>query len=349
MIPGVCQKKGITYRRFRVKKPDGKWGDLYVRLPDPTDPRFAVELARLNAEPPARAMVTPGTIAALIAEFRPVLINRPMAQSTRDGWNYYLDLLEREHGHRFVADLRKSHVLKIRDKLNATPGKANALISKLRALLEFAIERDWIIANPADKVARLELGEYEPWPAHVLTAVLAEASPMIRLAIVSGVCSGQRLSDVIRMQHGWIEGGIMELRHKKTHADAAVPMHPLWIEEIRRLPRKAVTLLYDRSGKPFRDTDSIQESIRVLMHRLGYVDDDDQLLYTFHGLGKNACCYLTELGLSDTEISGITGKTPETVRHYAKRARVLMVAKGAADRVIAGQIPGLTSAKPSRR
>jgi len=172
---------------------------------------------------------------------------------------------------------------------------------------------------------------------------------MIRLAIVSGVCSGQRLSDVIRMQHGWIEGGIMELRHKKTHADAAVPMHPLWIEEIRRLPRKAVTLLYDRSGKPFRDTDSIQESIRVLMHRLGYVDDDDQLLYTFHGLGKNACCYLTELGLSDTEISGITGKTPETVRHYAKRARVLMVAKGAADRVIAGQIPGLTSAKPSRR
>jgi hypothetical protein len=77
------------------------------------------------------------------------------------------------------------------------------------------------------------------------------------------------------------------------------------------------------------------------MHVLGYVDDDDPLLYTFHGLGKNACCYLTEPGLSDTEISGITDKTPETVRHYAKRARVLMIAKGAAGRVVTGKIPGL--------
>ena len=49
------------------------------------------------------------------------------------------------------------------------------------------------------------------------------------------------------------------------------------------------------------------------------VDDKDQLLYTFQGLGKNACCYLTELGLSDAEVSAIAGETPETFRHYAKR------------------------------
>lgn len=344
LIPGVCQKKGKTYRRFKVKR-DGRWVDHYVSLPDPTDPRFAEELARVNAQPAPRPEPLAGSFKALIREFRPVLANRTMADSTRASWSYYLQLIEDKTGDRLVAQMRKSHVYKLRDGMGDMPGKANACISKLRALLEFAIERDWITNNPAAGIPRLELGEYEPWPAEVLTAVLAEASPMLRLALVTGLCSGQRLSDVIRMQHGWCQGGIMELRHKKAAAFAAVPMHPIWLAEIRKMPRKAITLLYDRSGKPFLDTDRLQASIRRIMHKLGYVDDEEQLLYTFHGLGKNACCYLTELGLSDTEISGVTGKTPETVRHYAKRARVLMIAKGAAERVTKGRIPGLGGTK----
>ena len=42
--------------------------------------------------------------------------------------------------------------------------------------------------------------------------------------------------------------------------------------------------------------------------------------------------------LSDTEISAITGKTPETVRHYAKQARKLMVAFGAAEKIAAANV-----------
>jgi hypothetical protein len=44
----------------------------------------------------------------------------------------------------------------------------------------------------------------------------------------------------------------MALRHKKTAAYAAVPMHALWLAEIRKMPRKAVTLLYDRAGNRSR-------------------------------------------------------------------------------------------------
>jgi hypothetical protein len=35
---------------------------------------------------------------------------------------------------------------------------------------------------------------------------LAAAAPMLRLAIVTGLCSGQRISDAILMQHGWHDG-----------------------------------------------------------------------------------------------------------------------------------------------
>lgn len=357
MIRGVIEKpkgSGNYYRRFKIersvkeiadltargKKP-GKWKDHYVPLPAPDSPNFATELAKVNAKAPERDRPAKGTIGALIAEFRIVLAKTMMAATTREAWRYYLKLIDQEHGTKPVEMLRKSHVYKIRDGMVDTPGKANNYVAKLRGLLEFGVERDWIAVNPAAGVGNLETGEHEPWPAHVLEHVLGEADDMLYLALVSELCSGQRVSDVVRMHHNWINDGMMDCTSLKTKTLAFIPMHPLWKAAIARIPRKAVTILYDRFGKPFSGPDRLQERLRRLMHRLGYVDDEGQLLYTFHGLSKNACCYLAELGLSDTEGAAIVGKTPETFRYYAKNARTLMIAKGAANRVVTGKISGL--------
>ena len=340
MIRGVVEKKGNFYRRFKIKR-DGRWVDHYVKLPAPTNPEFAAALARIEATPAIRKTPSHGTMAALVVERRILLARETMAASTRRNWHYYLDLIEAEHGHRLVVDLRKAVVFRIRDAMAATPGTADNYVAKLRALLDFALERDWIQHNPAAGVGKLSSGEHDPWPVNVLEEALSAADPMLRLAIISGLCSGQRVSDVIRMQHGWINRGIMAVTSLKTRTEALIPVHPLWRAEIAAMPRKSVTLLYDRFGKPFSGTDRIQERLRRLMHSLGFVDGQGQLLYTFHGLGKNACCYLIELGLTESEVSAIVGKTPETVRHYAKRARTYMLAQGAAKRVTEGRILGL--------
>lgn len=349
VIPGVCQKKGITYRRFRVKLADGRWGDQYIRLPDPSDPRFAEELARVNAPVAARSGARPGSMAALAIEFRKALAKgwtkkvrkrgrRALSKNTLANYLRYVAMIEQEHGHRFVNDIRPMHVFKIRDGMADRPGKANNYLNVLKLMLAFACERDWRGDNPAASVPLLPIGEHEPWPREVLAEALAEASPMLRLAIVSGLCSGQRISDVILIQHGWLKTGIMELSQTKTAVDVAVPVHPWWREEIAKVSRQAITILYDRTGKPFRSEDRIQERIRRLMHDLGHVDEAGQLRYTFHGLRKNACCYLLELGLSDTEVGAILGMTPETVRHYGKQARALMIAQGAAQKVTRGKL-----------
>lgn len=340
LIPGVCQKNGITYRRFKEKR-DGKWKDVYVHLPDPSDPRFAEALARVNRKGPAREKAASGTIRALIIEKRKQLAKVEMADTTRSAWAYYLGLIEQQHGKRLVSDLRRAHCYRIRDGMADTPGKANNYMAKFKALLEFACERDWIPINPAKDIPQLDGGEHEPWPVALLEAALEKASPMLRLAIISGLCSGQRVSDVIRMQHGWHDGHFMELRSKKTDTPAVIPMHPFWLAAIEAMPRSAVTLLYDRSGKPFTGPDRIQERIRRLMTDLGEVDEEGRARFTFHGLGKNAICYLTELGLSEDTISAITGKTPETVRYYAKNARRWMLARQAAPKVLRGRFGGL--------
>lgn len=363
-IENVCQKKGLTYRRFRFYDADGKRRDRYVRLPDPSDPRFAAELERVNREADqaivsAENRWTPqaGSFGALARDFRAALAAgwtrkkrkksaKALAKNTMTNYLRYIAMFEAEdYTFRLksgeqkpvrdmsVAGMRPTHVYQLRDAMADTPGKANNWLNVLKLMFVFACERDWRGDNPAFSVSPLPIGEHEPWPRDVLAQALEHASPMLRLAIVTGLCTGQRISDVILIRHNWIVDGIMELSQVKTDVHVAVPVHPWWLEEIAKVEKKAVTLLYDRSGRPFSSEDRIQERVRRLMHDLGHVDDRNQLLYTFHGLRKNACCYLLETGLSDTQVGAILGMTPETVRHYGKRARAYMIAVGASETI----------------
>ena len=190
------------------------------------------------------------------------------------------------------------------------------------------MSNDWRCDNPAAGITPLEIGEHEPWPADVLDRALEAGSPLMRLAIVTGLCSGARIGDCLRMQHGWHDDRIIQLRASKNKADVAIPMHPLWLAELAKVPRMRVTLLYDRTGKPFSEPKIVQERMRRLIEEIDsprYLRNGKLRLYSFHGLRKNAACYLAELGLSDAEIGAICGMTPQAVRHYTKRARALTI------------------------
>ena len=69
-----------------------------------------------------------------------------------------------------------------------------------------------------------------------------------------------------------------------------------------------------------------------------YLSNGNSRLYSFHGLRKNAACYLAELGLNDSEIGAICGMTPDTVRHYTKRAKSLTIARTVADKITRGDV-----------
>ncbi|WP_242095453.1 tyrosine-type recombinase/integrase [Sphingomonas sp. CROZ-RG-20F-R02-07] len=334
--------------------------DVYVRLPAVDDPDFAAEYARLSAPDVVRAGPKHGTLAWLVVDYRGSAEWKAKGLKTREDQGRYLQLINDEHGHRSVAGVRPVSLFKMRDKFADTPGKANVWLSVFGSLMRHAIKLGLRDDNPTDKVPILAIGEHEPWPADLLRVCMEEATPMTRLAIVTGLCSGQRISDCVRMQYGWISAGIMEFTQVKKRRggvtkDVAVPMHPFWLEELAKPPRRSVTLLYERTGAPFKTTAAIQERLRALMAKDAVREVLDDLIaretiaegstFTFHGLRKNACCYLVECGLNDSEIGEILGMSPEMVRHYSKRARALMVARGAADRMTGGKIVALPGAK----
>jgi integrase len=338
MIPGVVDIDGRLYfrRRWRV---DGQRKVQHIRLPAIDHPAFAEELAIARRKSPVRQAPLAGTMAALCAEFRASIAKRKLADATRTNYLRYVDRIEAEHGARMVRGLRPAHVYRIRDGLEETPGVANNYLSVLRLMMAFACQRDsGLSSNPAAGVPALPLGEHEPWPAEIILAALKAATPMMRLAIITGLCGGQRIGDCIRLQHAWHDGRIIQLAQGKTGVNAAIPMHPLWLAEIARVPARALTILYDRSGQPFASVEPIQSRLRDLMARIGAQG------FTFHGLRKNACCYLLEMGLNDAEAGSLLGMSPEMVRHYGKRARSLMVANNLMDKVGGAQVielPGL--------
>ena len=350
----VSLRRGLLYFRRKVA---GK--DTYIRLPALDSPDFAAEYARLSAPSSERQRPAAGTFAALIPAHRKSPEFQAKDIKTRTNQGRYLDMISLEHGHRTVRGVRPVHVYRMRDAFSKTPGKANNWLSVFKGLMKTAMRLDMRSDNPAAEVSILPIGEHEPWPADLLRVCLEEATPMTRLAIVSGICSGQRIGDVIRMQYGWINEGFMEFSQQKKRRngftkDVAVPIHSFWTDELAKLPRRAVTLLYDRTGTPFKSTSAIQERLRALMASPAVQEVIADLIaretiaagttFSFHGLRKNACCYLLECGLNDSEVGEILGMSPEIVRHYGKRARALMIAQGAAARMTGGNIIAIMGA-----
>jgi integrase len=347
-VKNVTERKGLLYFRRKIA---GK--DTYIRLPDANSPDFHSEYARLSAPEAKQDTAAHGTLAWLVVEYRRSVEWKAKSPKTRENQGRYLQLIADVHGHRTVKGVRPVAVYKMRDALADMPGKANVWLSVFGSLMRHAIRIGMRDDNPAMNVPILKIGEHEPWPADMLRVCLEEATPMTRLAIVTGLCSGQRIGDCVRMQYGWIKDGIMEFTQGKVRRggmtkDVAVPMHPFWIEELAKLPRRSVTLLYERTGQPFKTTGAIQERLRALMAKEAVQEVHADLVareliaedatFTFHGLRKNACCYLLERGLNDSEVGEILGMSPEMVRHYGKRARALMIARGAADRIVGGRI-----------
>jgi integrase len=321
-----------AYLRHRWRDAQGKRQSQRIPLGRVDAPDFAARLAAAQAPAQQRAGPAPGSIAALIAAFRPVLAGRDLAEATRRNYGLYLDRIEAEHGHRSVRGVRPAHLYAIRDSLAETPGVARNYLAVFRLLLAFACERDWRADNPAAGIPALAIGEHEPWPAELLERAIAAAPKMLRLAIVTQLCTGQRIGDGIRIQHAWLRNGLVELTQEKTGVAVAFPVHPLWLEEIERVPRKALTLLYDRSGQPFATVEPLQAQLRRLMQDLGAEG------FSFHGLRKNACCYLLELGLSDATVGSLLGMSASTVRHYGKRTKALTLARQAAETITAAKV-----------
>jgi integrase len=321
----------LYFRRTRVVK--GKRTTDRIRLPDSTDdPLFAAAyLKLLNDKAPVSK--ERGSMAELVSLYKNTQDYRNLAPGTKRMRNIYLARIEDDYGRKPYAGVTKGKLKQIRDSMGDTPGASRNMMAVLSVLYACAVDLDLVQYNPVTGLAKLPIGEYQPWPEKLIAHVLDRASPMLRLAVILHLYTGQRIGDVCNMQWKHVDGDVIEVVQQKTHKTVWVPMHSSLKAELAKVPRHIHWMIYNANGEQMRP-----ERLRDRLYR---VLPDDR--WHWHGLRKNAVNAMLEAGCTIAQVSAITGQTLEVVAHYAKGRDAKALARAAMDKWESGTPSGTHS------
>jgi len=259
----------------------------------------------------------PRTLDSLITEYRASQDFTRLSQGSKRVYLRAMDLIGGAYGEAAIDALRRRHVLVLRDSLSETPAIANQMLVAFSVLMNFAIDREYRGDNPAFRVKKMRVGEYEAWPHEAIDFALDNLPEVHCRAILLALYTGQREGDCIAMQWSNWDGAGIHCLQQKTKAKLWIPCHSKLNAALAEWKRSAtaVTILTNSDGLPWAGK-SFPTGFSREMKKHKFLAQ-----YQFHGLRKSAAAFLAEAGCSTLEIMSITGhRTLSMVEHYTKQA-----------------------------
>jgi len=352
--------KGVSLDRdWRTREPRYYYraaGRAKVRLhqePGTTEFDDEVACARLGvpyvppgekpaAKPQAPQDVKPGTIDWLIAEYK----RRTVGKISQGKWTRRANMLEEVAEHRFgkkkartgglpFLDLRRRHVLKIRDELRSTPGAQNEVIRAISPMFAWAIDNDLAETNPAAKIKMLYSGDgYHTWTVSEVRQYEEKhpAGSKARLMLHLALYTGLRLDNLAILGRQHVRDGQLTIRPGKTKKSSGVVVEIPVLAELQKTIDESetgnLTFLITEFGKPFT-TNGLGNKMR------DWCDQAKLHHCTTHGLRKAGATIAAENGATDEELMAIFGWTTKNqTTVYTKKARRKKIAAGAIRKLI---------------
>ena len=285
------------------------------RLPDDREDRAARVLEiNLTLKGTARRIAL-GSLADVAAQYRKSPDFTRLVDRSRHEYMIYLGILSETWGSQPIASIERKHILALRDKYAETPGKANKIITVLRIVLAFAMDRDYRRDNPARDIKKLKMGTgHASWPDEAIERFLETAPPIMALALKLGLYTGQREGDVLAMSWHDYDGDRIKVVQSKTGTKLSIPVHDALREALDGQDRVSPVILTTETGRPFTGSN--------FRHHFGKAQRAAKLSgLTFHGLRYTAAAKLAEAGCSLKEIASITGhKSLAMIEKYTRDA-----------------------------
>lgn len=254
-----------------------------------------------------------------------------LAPRTRED---YLDVLSRL---KTIEPVRLNQITpgfltRFKDDLKSGQRAKVYVIQVLGAIFTWGHQRDWLVTNPAHGVEikrRIGTGN-RPWKTYELEAVLAAASPRLRLPIMLGAYAGLREGDVLRLTWSAYDGATIRTRQGKTGREVVIPVHARLkqaLDEAAETKTGPIIVLGKR-GAPFTENGfrgTFFKLIRALTKQ-GAVEKG----LTFHGLRHTLGTALAESGAATRTIATVLGHANERMSacysRHAETARQAEVA-----------------------
>lgn len=290
--------------------------------------------------------VKPGTVAALVRDWRKSEEWRRLAASTRRNWTIILDRIEDRWGPvplTIWSDPRMvTKVIKWRDEAAETPRAADNRITVLRALLEWGRLHGRVVVNVAAGIPQLYAGGDRAdiiWTAEDIEVFGALAPQHVMDGMRLAELTGLRRADLVGLK--WSEVGDVAIVHKALKTSkgkrrkVTVPLLPetrTLLEELRgRFRREGVeTVLVNSFGQPWTADGFGNCFIRVrstagIVHR---EEGEPDRVKHLHDVRGTFATRLILAGLTNQEVADIMGWSPERVgnirRVYVDGARVVV-------------------------
>lgn len=313
-LPKYVMRSG-KYLYFRK---DGKLS----RLPDdPASTAFAREYARLRSGHEG----TKGkrTIKALIARYTRDKLPAK-AKNTQITYRRAFKYLEEKIGHYDPKTIRRSHIIDMQHANADKPATANRRLEALSVLLTYAVELEWIPINPCQGINRLKSKRpaRQPWPAHLIKAAreTADADTLILFELLLG--TGQRINDVLQMQWGHIQDGLLTVTQAKTGTRLVIPLTDRLASVLRTAPRRGLYIVTLPDGRRM-GYQSAWKRLHDLREAIGALDYDN------HALRYTAAHEIASLpGMTLEHVRAITGHSSDQMArlysyqsHQIARAR----------------------------
>lgn len=277
-------------------------------------------------ERPKHVPVTEDCFAALVRLFMSPANPkwRSYSNATRDLWGRELMFASRPDvlGAVSLQSIRPALVQAFLDGLQGRPGKQAAARAAFVQLEKWAIVRDLLprAITTGVETERPE-GGHVPWDEHHVEAAERHARPDLARVITLAVNTGQRGSDLIRMNPTDIEThkGVDGIRvvQLKTGREVWVPITS---------PLRAAMATWERQPGPFlRRPEGGTWERKALTQAWTYHRDHNPDLaahkhadLVLHGLRATACVRLRRAGVEVLQIADMVGMSLEMVQRYCR-------------------------------
>lgn len=332
----VVKSKGKTYYYYAPGRGTKNAAKPVSIGKDPTDPKFWERLKKLAGPDPVQAAIDSnvGTFNALIKEYKAHHAYKKLRKRSQDHYDDQLDKITLAWGKLKVASLTPMHIVALRDKHQATPVAANHILSMLRTLLKFGVERQYSPTNPAREVSNLEIMDEQnakPWPEWAYQFILKNAPEDVRRAAFLGRACGQRRSDLVLFgKKNRKEDGIAIKIGKLRNKDHVIP---LMKSQLAELDSWSCSDTGPWITSPAGDTmsgDAIYQALQRYIERTPELKD---LQLAMHGLRAMATIDRKLAGAENRAIGASLRMSTAMVERYIRHIDDLELARGVRDQL----------------